>query len=341
MLSDTDKPAIGLGWTSWLLGLLALGALTGIVLHHGEVERFVALLRSLAPEWLGLALLLQVMTYGCLALAWWFGLDRAGARRPVGTLLGLSVAKLFVDQSVPTGGIGGTAFVVGVLAHQGVPRPACMAALMTNFAGYYSAYLVSALAAMAMLWFRHDARPWMVTVTVLFIIVAVSVPGALFVLQRYGRRAPRWLERLPGVSALVEAAAAAPIPHLLRRKRLLATLGALNLAMISSDAATLWTMLHALDLDASYGIAFPSFLLAMMVATLSPIPMGLGTFEAACVAALLVQGVPIEGALAGTLLLRGCTTWLPMLPGFWIARSVLNTPKPHEPLRAQRHDSDG
>jgi hypothetical protein len=32
------------------------------------------------------------------------------------------------------------------------------------------------------------------------------------------------------------------------------------------------------------------------------------------------HGVPIEAALAATLLLRGFTFWLPMLPGLWIAR---------------------
>jgi hypothetical protein len=30
--------------------------------------------------------------------------------------------------------------------------------------------------------------------------------------------------------------------------------------------------------------------------------------------------VPIEAALAATLLLRGFTFWIPMLPGIWLAR---------------------
>lgn len=321
--AEGSQPAVALQWTGWLLGVLALAALAAVVLHRGEVEHFADLLRSLAPAWLGLALLLQVSTYACIAVAWWLGLDRAGARRPWGSLMGLSVAKLFVDQSVPTGGIGGTAFLVGVLARQGVPRPACMAALMTNFVGFYGAYLVSALAAMGLLWLRHDARPWMATVTVLFLVVAVSLPLALLVLHHYGRRAPRWVLRLPGIAALLDATTEAPIAHLLRRKRLLAATGVLNLVGIAADAATLWTMLHALGLHASYGVVYPSFMLAMMVATVSPIPMGLGTFETASVAALTTQGLPIEGALAGTLLLRGCTTWLPMLPGLWLARHAL------------------
>lgn len=322
--ADDTRPTSTLQWTGWLLGALTLAALAGVVLRRGEMERFVGLLGSLAPAWLGLAVLLQLATYACVATAWWLGLDRAGAHRPWSALIGLAVAKLFVDQSVPTGGIGGTAFLVGVLARQGVPRPACLATLMTNFIGFYGAYLLSALAGMGLLWSHHDVRPWMATVTVVFVVVAAAAPLALFALHHYGRRAPSWMERLPGVPALLEAAAAAPVARLLRRGRLLAATAALNVGVIAADAATLWTMLHALGLPASYGVAYPSFLLAMMVATVSPIPMGLGTFEAASVATLSVQGVPIEGALAGTLLLRGCTTWVPMLPGLWLTRRALH-----------------
>lgn len=36
-----------------------------------------------------------------------------------------------------------------------------------------------------------------------------------------------------------------------------------------------------------------------------------------------LMGVPIEAALSATLLLRGFTVWLPMLPGMWLARWAL------------------
>jgi len=65
---------------------------------------------------------------------------------------------------------------------------------------------------------------------------------------------------------------------------------------------------------------FVSFAIASMVTTIGPIPVGLGTFEAASVGMLSLLGVSVEAALAGTLLLRGLTFWLPMLPGIWLAR---------------------
>ena len=67
-------------------------------------------------------------------------------------------------------------------------------------------------------------------------------------------------------------------------------------------------------------IAYVSFIMVSMAATLGPIPLGLGTFEAACIGMLSLLGVAIETALAVTLLQRGRTFWLPMLPGLWLAR---------------------
>jgi uncharacterized membrane protein YbhN (UPF0104 family) len=41
------------------------------------------------------------------------------------------------------------------------------------------------------------------------------------------------------------------------------------------------------------------------------------------VAVLHLTGVSVEAALAATLLLRGFTFWLPMLPGMWLVRREL------------------
>ena len=97
----------------------------------------------------------------------------------------------------------------------------------------------------------------------------------------------------------------------------------LSIAVILLDAATLWVMLRALALPASYQVVFPAYLLAMMVATVGPIPLGLGTLEATCVAVLVLRRIPIEAALTATLLLRGCTTWLPLVPGLILVRREL------------------
>ncbi|WP_412852621.1 lysylphosphatidylglycerol synthase domain-containing protein [Ectothiorhodospira shaposhnikovii] len=61
----------------------------------------------------------------------------------------------------------------------------------------------------------------------------------------------------------------------------------------------------------------------MTTLTLGLVPLGLGTFEATCLVMLNLLGVPLEAALTATILLRGLTLWLPMLPGLWFVRRAL------------------
>jgi uncharacterized membrane protein YbhN (UPF0104 family) len=85
-----------------------------------------------------------------------------------------------------------------------------------------------------------------------------------------------------------------------------------------------------------------SFVLASIAATLSLLPGGVGSFEAGSVAAMRYLGVPLEAALTSTLLFRGLTLWLPMLPGIWFARhEMVGNGKPskataREPARKHR-----
>jgi uncharacterized membrane protein YbhN (UPF0104 family) len=98
----------------------------------------------------------------------------------------------------------------------------------------------------------------------------------------------------------------------------------LQLAVFLLDTATLAVVLAAIGSDGAHlpGV-FASFMIASVAATVGPTPLGLGTFESVSVATLALVGVRLEAALAATLLLRGLTLWLPMLPGLWIARREL------------------
>jgi uncharacterized membrane protein YbhN (UPF0104 family) len=85
----------------------------------------------------------------------------------------------------------------------------------------------------------------------------------------------------------------------------------------------LFGLLQVVGSHVSFWVALPSFIMASMVTTIGPIPLGLGTFEVTCVSMLGALGVGIEASLTATLMLRGFTMWMPMLPGLWLARRLL------------------
>lgn len=291
--------------------------------HFGEIEHFVQLVRDAQPSWLVVAFLVQAATYLSAAAVWFFALRRAGVACPLLPLVRLGVAKLFSDQALPSGGMSGNALVIASLNRRGVPTRVCMGVLQLNLVAYHAAYLVAAIVAVALL-SAHQAIPhWVGVIAAVFCIFIVGVPVAALWLRRVGRdRQPGFVRRVPGLSRLVDAYSTAP-RELLRDRGLVVTTILLHGSIFVLDAATLWVMLRAAGQHATYGAAFASFMLASMVATVGPIPAGIGTFEATCVAILRMAGVPFEPALAATLLLRGFTLWLPMLPGLWIARREL------------------
>ncbi|HSL69128.1 MAG TPA: HAD-IC family P-type ATPase, partial [Longimicrobiales bacterium] len=101
-----------------------------------------------------------------------------------------------------------------------------------------------------------------------------------------------------------------------------------QLAIMLLDAATIWVLIRALGATASGVAVFSSFMLSNLLRTLGVLPGGLGTFEASSVLTLQLSGVPLPVALSATLLFRGLSFWLPMIPGVWLARRLFGALHP-------------
>jgi hypothetical protein len=321
-VSVPDEPRL-LRWrapAAWLTGALLLLALVLAVAHLGEGRRFAELLREARPAWLGVAALLQAGTYVCAAGVWQRALRASGVRLAVGGLVPLGLAKLFADQALPSVGLSGTLLVVRALLRRGVSRGIAVAAMLAGLMSYYVAYAIAVAVSLAVLWRHGEFHRALVALAFFFSLPAAGVPLAILWLRgRASKSLPRALLRLPGARELMDALARAPRGALFG-PRVACETSVLQLAVFLLDAATLEATLLAVGSPVAPGVAFASFIVASMVASLAWVPGGLGTFEGTCVAMLHVHGVGLEVSLAAVLLLRGFSFWLPMLPGLWIAR---------------------
>ena len=312
---------------SWAVGLLGFLALIFAVLHFGSLERVVALARSARPAWLLLAVVVQAATYVCAALVWRQALKRAGNPRSLRTLVPLGIAKLFTDQVLPSGGISGTMLVVSGLIRRRVPAKVAMAAMLAGLVSYDIGYLIVVLASAGILWLHSRTNLALLSGVAVFAIITVAIPTAVLGLKRWGDRQPvAWVGKVLGMTALFRALVEAPT-DLLHSPGLLIETTCLQLGIFALDALTLWLAFNAIAEVPEVWVVFVSFAIASMVATIGPIPIGLGTFEAGSVGMLSFLGVSIEAALAATLLLRALTFWLPMVPGLWLARREIGRPK--------------
>jgi len=303
----------------WWIGIAVLAGVVGVVTHLSEGRELVRLAERAQPIWLLAALGLQALTYVCAAAVWQRGLTRVGAPRPLRTLVPLGIAKLFTDQALPSAGLSGSLLVLRSLTQRGVPRPAAVGALVIGVFSYFAANAAAALLALAALAAHGEAGPLIWIVAAAACAVSTLVPAIILALRSdaLGGLSER-LRRWPGARTVLAALAESPREPILR-SWIGAQTAALQLAIIALDAATLALCVRAVGASVEPQLAFAAFVIASAVASLAWVPGGIGTFEGSCVALLHVHGVSLEAALAGTLLLRGLTFWLPMLPGSWLA----------------------
>jgi uncharacterized membrane protein YbhN (UPF0104 family) len=320
--TDRKKKA-GARWISWLFGLAILVAVALFVAYRSEEQEFARLVAHAQPPWLLLGLLLQLGTYIADARIWQRIIVRAGISRPLWSYMSLSLAKLFMDQVVPSGGISGTLLVVRALDRRGIPRGTSMAAIVVDLMSYYAAYVVALAIALGVIWIRGDLTLFIILPAAIFAPVAAGIPTVLSLVS-HGRTLPQWIQRLPIVGSGLRALAEAT-PGIAHDSSLIARCMGLQGAIFLLDAGTLWSMLCALGLSVHPAQVFASFMLSTLARTLGPVPGGLGIFDAASVATLKLMGVPIAAGLAATLLFRGFSYWLPMAPGILLARRETRT----------------
>lgn len=311
----------------WISGFAVLAALVLVVLKFGELKHFVRLLNQARPWWLAVGFLLQLITYLCAAAVWHRCLKHSGHPVSLRSLYPLGLAKLFTDQALPSGGLSGSAVIVSSLMRRGVPPHLVMGSLLVGLVSFFASYLIMVLATVLLLWLHHEIHPVFLAITAIFSIAAVGIPlGILWVKNRTTRPIPQIILRVPGTRFLLDAISQAP-EGLFRDFPLVIQSTALQSMVFLLDAGTLWAMLLAIGQPAGFSVAFPAFIAASVVTTVGPVPLGLGTFEATCVATQHMLGVPVEAALTATLLLRGVTFWIPMLPGSWLARRAVRIEK--------------
>jgi uncharacterized protein (TIRG00374 family) len=300
----------------WLIGLLVIAGLAAVAVHFSQLERFLEIARTARPAWLLASLALQLATYCALTWGWRSILLRAGVMVPFSRLFPLALSKLFADQAIPSAGLGGNVVLVDRLVALGVPRQLAVTVLLLSVIGYYAAYGVLALATLAALWLNSEASIYFVVPVTLLLVIAIAIPCLALWLRWRGSKATHGaLARIRPLQSIIGALGEAR-PDLLRDRHLLVRVALANAAVFVCDAMTLTFCLAATGYGLHPERAFIAFMMASIAATLSLIPMGLGTFEATSVAVLSMLGIRVEAALTATLLLRGLTTWLPMIPGF-------------------------
>lgn len=315
---DASKPASGkLGrWFSWLLGLAALAAVVIVATHVSEPRDFVRLVERAEPWWIGVAFGLQAGTYVALAQVWRAAARAARQPLPLGHAVRIALAKLFVDQTLPSGGVSGSVLVASALERRGMAKPIVVGTIVVELASYYLAYALGLTIALAIAAVQGHTSTLVLAAGGTFVAFAIGIAIGARELTR-ARRPPD----VPGLRRLGRWVIGAD-RRLTDDRALVACATAWQLAIVVLDGLTTWTLLRAIGIDAPVAGVFASFMTASLARTLGFMPGGLGIFEGVGTVTLHQIGVPLAGALSATLLFRGLSYWLPMIPGFIASRRL-------------------
>lgn len=307
-------------WATWLLGAAMLAAVVGLALHFSDAESFAALLPQIEPLWFAAAVLAQILTYVAQGQIFRSVLMAGNQHLSLWKAAKLSLMKLFVDQALPSSGISGAFAVVASFMRQGFTKPVVLACLVLDLSGYFLAYVLSVGVALLVLMFQGHATTTITTLCLAFIAVSLALAVLAPKLVGNGRLAAH----VPGQGFAIIRKGISLITgadkQLVGSRGLLGRVTLLELAIILLDSATFWLLVLALGVLANPVGLFAGFMLASMLRSVGLVPGGLGAFEAAAVVSLRWVGVDLAVALSATLLFRGLTFWLPMLPGLWLVR---------------------
>jgi len=306
-------------WLSWLLGAAMLVAVIGVALRLSDVESFARLLVQAEPFWLLAAIGLQALTYVAQGQIFRVVLQAGNQHLSVWGAARLSLMKLFVDQALPSSGISGAFAVAASFVRKGFSKPVVLACLVLDLSAYFLAYVLTVGVALLVVMLQGHATIWVMGTGLVFVVISLALAIAAPRLTGNSSLALR----MPGKKyaivrkglLLVTGADA----RLARSRPLLWRTTLLELAIIGLDAGTLWVLVRAFGVSAPPAGLFAGFMLASVLRSIGIVPGGLGAFEAAAVVTLHWVGVSIPVALSATLLFRGLTFWLPMVPGLWLA----------------------
>lgn len=282
--------------------LVAAVAALIVVPHAARLGEIGDALRQTRWPWVAAAALASAGTYPMAAIQI-IGASRA--RLPVSLTI-LAQAASAVPNLVAPGAIAGTGLNARYLERSGLGRPEAVAAVtLASVAGFV--VHVAALAAIGAIATGIGVAP--VQLPPRWVLLAVVaglgvLAGAVFWSPLGHRRLPASFRQM-----------ARSFLAALRRPRQAALMLVGSAGVTAGYALALWFSLRAFGVRASAVDVGAAYLAGASVGAASPTPGGLGATEAALVGALAQFGVPGGAAVAGVLVFRFVTYWLPAAPG--------------------------
>ncbi|MCO5215631.1 MAG: flippase-like domain-containing protein [Thermomicrobiales bacterium] len=282
-----------------------------VLWRRDELADALHLLRTITRLWL-LSLLIAAMALHAL-LAWTLAtvVKITGSNVSYPEAFLTRAEREMVATMMPMGGIASWMVLVQRFGRFGVtPASAGLATLLYSIVGHLS-FLVVVIP--TLIWFAQSQESLTVAWIGLTVVIIslVAIIGIVVVLLR-GGRLPNWLERrLPeAINNFRDQ-----MQQIMIRPTDILPAFSISLGADLAGAAGVWIALHAVGASSSIMVAMSAYVIGTLMLLAAPVFQGVGFVEASMTVTMQQMGVPLEQALAATLLYRVVDTWLPVAIG--------------------------
>lgn len=308
-----------------------------VIRYMGKLEDIKTLLAQMNPFWIFIILCLQGTTYVLYALILQALLFTPAMPKPIRfiILLKMAVVQLFVNQTLPSGGISGNGYILDQLVKRKVSGIRAFKVLVMESVSYYVAFL-SGLG-LAYFFFRQSIyynkiQSPTIAYTILLGSIFFLVLGGIMLLLNNKRMLALVIRKLSRFSFFRKYIKKTKLPVLEKNDAATAksaiSLKALfkavlfQLCLIACDILTVYCLLRAFNIHLSAVLTILAVLLSMVVGALPVSPGSLIVYESAMTYFFSLMGVSIHAAMIVTLLYRFFTFWLPIPIGLLLHRRL-------------------
>lgn len=312
-----------------ILGLISIVVFFGILvvfafIHFEDTKRLLALIKHAHTGWMLVAVITQVITYFLAGAVWHIVSRSAKYHLSLKSLIELSVEQLAVNQLIPVGGVAGHVIMVKAMRRLGLPIALAMEVMFVDTLAYHISFSFVTLLSLVILWWHNNMTSIIVSLVTIFFIIELIVVGLTWAAVNHKKlQLPGWLTQGKFTSKLFLAMENISHDRIFSTEMLIQT-SVLRLGIFLLDAVSLYALMRAIGSEGNLILAFVALVIASVAGAIVLSPGGIGGFEAGCVAILVLWGTPLGIAIASTLLLRGLSMWIPLIPGLMIAKEDLS-----------------
>ena len=290
-------------------------------------------LGEIAPLWLLLAIMAQAATYVCNALIFMVILGSDKGTLTLRSMVAIAVVTMFVNQTLPSGGISGNAYILNTLTKRGISHARAFATVVYELLCFYSTYVVLIIAALC--WYvlaYHSAAS--VPHYVLYVGLGLYsfLMGIMYLVshKRHMHGILLRISRIGFIARIVERTRPAVVtdthPSGWQRftsqpqKSVLA--GLLQLGVFFFDALSVVAIIRGFNLTLPFLLVCFGLLLSLIVGALPLSPGSLVIYESAMTYFYTLLGLPVAAAILVTLVFRFVSFWLPLPVGLILYRHM-------------------